>query len=157
MRAAAPDAAIRAVDSRAVTICVQVKICDAGLKLFRLRGEFFRGRRHLLGCAGVLLRYLIELLDRLVHLLGADVLLPARRTDFGDQVVFLMWGTSLSNMSLASRAASIVCEETVPISVAAVWLRSASLRTSEATTAKPLPCSPARAASTAAFSASKSV
>ena len=45
----------------------------------------------------------------------------------------------------------------MPISAAAVWLRSASLRTSEATTAKPLPCSPARAASTAAFSASRSV
>jgi hypothetical protein len=40
---------------------------------------------------------------------------------------------------------------------AADWLRSASLRTSEATTAKPLPCSPARAASTAAFRASRSV
>ena len=38
-------------------------------------------------------------------------------------------------------------------SAAASPLRSASLRTSEATTANPLPCSPARAASTAALSA----
>ena len=44
-----------------------------------------------------------------------------------------------------------------PISCAATWLRSASLRTSAATTAKPLPCSPARAASMAAFSASRLV
>ena len=43
------------------------------------------------------------------------------------------------------------------ISPAAFWLRSASLRTSAATTAKPLPCSPARAASMAAFRASRLV
>ncbi|CFD96891.1 Uncharacterised protein [Bordetella pertussis] len=39
------------------------------------------------------------------------------------------------------------------ISLAACAARWARLRTSPATTAKPLPCSPARAASTAAFSA----
>ncbi|KNE27646.1 hypothetical protein AFM18_11160 [Achromobacter spanius] len=39
------------------------------------------------------------------------------------------------------------------ISLAACALRCASERTSPATTAKPLPCSPARAASTAAFKA----
>ena len=43
------------------------------------------------------------------------------------------------------------------ISRAAVALRWARLRTSAATTAKPRPCSPARAASTAAFSASRFV
>ena len=43
------------------------------------------------------------------------------------------------------------------ISFAAPAERCARLRTSPATTAKPLPCSPARAASTAAFSASKLV
>ncbi len=47
--------------------------------------------------------------------------------------------------------------KSVPISAAAAQLRSASLRTSGATTAKPLPCSPARAASTAAFRARRSV
>ena len=41
----------------------------------------------------------------------------------------------------------------VLISLAASALRPASARTSDATTAKPLPCSPARAASTAALSA----
>ena len=39
------------------------------------------------------------------------------------------------------------------ISLAAAAERPASERTSDATTAKPRPCSPARAASTAAFSA----
>ncbi len=43
------------------------------------------------------------------------------------------------------------------ISLAASALRWASLRTSPATTAKPRPCSPALAASTAAFSASRLV
>ena len=43
------------------------------------------------------------------------------------------------------------------ISLAAVAERPARLRTSVATTAKPRPCSPARAASTAAFSASRLV
>ena len=43
------------------------------------------------------------------------------------------------------------------VSRAALALRSARLRTSAATTAKPRPYCPARAASTAAFSASKLV
>ncbi|KZB97905.1 hypothetical protein AU375_05895 [Methylobacterium radiotolerans] len=60
-------------------------------------------------------------------------------------------------MSPACWAALTVSAESVPISAAAAWLRSASLRTSLATTAKPRPCSPARAASTAALRASRSV
>ena len=43
------------------------------------------------------------------------------------------------------------------ISFAATWLRSASFLTSAATTAKPRPCSPARAASIAALRASRFV
>ncbi|MNQ34153.1 hypothetical protein D3C85_476040 [compost metagenome] len=52
-------------------------------------------------------------------------------------------------------APTLVTESSIKplISLAACALRCASERTSPATTAKPLPCSPARAASTAAFSA----
>jgi len=44
-----------------------------------------------------------------------------------------------------------------PISLVSALVRSASLRTSAATTVKPLPCSPARAASMAAFRAKRLV
>ncbi|MNT68754.1 hypothetical protein D3C72_2070100 [compost metagenome] len=43
------------------------------------------------------------------------------------------------------------------ISLVLCWVRPASERTSSATTAKPRPCSPARAASMAALSASRLV
>ena len=65
-----------------------------------------------------------------------------------------MSGTILASMVPARSATSTLEEESWEISRAACWLRSASLRTSEATTANPLPCSPARAASMAAFNAS---
>ena len=68
-----------------------------------------------------------------------------------------MSGTSLSSISPAFSDTFTVVPESWLISPAAFWLRSASLRTSAATTAKPLPCSPARAASMAAFSASRLV
>ena len=65
--------------------------------------------------------------------------------------------TSLESNPPAPSAVRTPSNVSLLISAAAVWLRSANLRTSDATTAKPLPCSPARAASTAAFSASRSV
>jgi hypothetical protein len=68
-----------------------------------------------------------------------------------------MLGTISSSSLPAARPVSTLPLASSPISCAATWLRSASLRTSAATTAKPLPCSPARAASMAAFSASRLV
>ena len=88
-----------------------------------------------------------------------------RLDDLGDEAAFLL-GHNLVNFDLPHlkaarpdlRLHSKPAVDTLwlarsLISLAASWLRSASLRTSAATTAKPLPCSPARAASMAAFSA----
>jgi hypothetical protein len=64
-------------------------------------------------------------------------------------MVLPAWSTSVVPCSTCSTLRPI----SVLISLAASALRCARLRTSLATTAKPRPCSPARAASTAAFSA----
>jgi hypothetical protein len=52
--------------------------------------------------------YLVELLDGLVHLIGADVLLPAAEICSTSSTVFLMAGTSLVSISPPSRAAVMV-------------------------------------------------
>ena len=71
--------------------------------------------------------------------------------------VFLIEGTMASSRPPAFSANPTEEPASSPISSAATCERSASLRTSAATTAKPLPCSPARAASMAALRASKLV
>jgi len=60
--------------------------------------------------------------------------------------------TSVTTFTFDCKLSIICC-----ISSVDCWVRPANERTSSATTAKPRPCSPARAASIAAFSASKLV
>ena len=68
-----------------------------------------------------------------------------------------MLGTTSVNISPDFSATSTLIPETSSISVAAACERSANFLTSAATTANPLPCSPALAASTAAFNANRFV
>ncbi len=64
---------------------------------------------------------------------------------------------SAAMLSVAPPVSSPIWPTRPAISAVALVVRSASLRTSSATTAKPRPCSPARAASMAALSASRLV
>ena len=83
--------------------------------------------------------------------------LEAAAISWTRSAVFWMEGTMASSRVPACSARSTLPVASWLISSAATWLRSASLRTSAATTAKPLPCSPARPASMAAFRASRLV
>ncbi len=87
----------------------------------------------------------------------ADCSWEAAATSCTRSAVLLMAGTRSSSRRPERSATWTLLVERALISLAAAWLRSASLRTSVATTAKPLPCSPARAASMAALRASRLV
>jgi hypothetical protein len=67
-------------------------------------------------------------------------------------ISLMVWPASATRRLPASTLSTLVPIRPL-ISLAASALRCARLRTSPATTAKPRPCSPARAASTAAFRA----
>ncbi len=105
--------------------------------------QFFGGGR-------ILLDHLIELLNGLVDLRGSNALFGTGRGNLAHQVSgFLNIGNQFRQQLPAPSAVWTPSTVRRLISAAAVWLRSASFRTSDATTAKPLPCSPARAALTA--------
>lgn len=131
---------------------------DRIAQAFDLRAQFGCCRRNFLRRGGVLLCDLIEPLDRLVDLGRADVLLAlAENIPPTRSAVRRVSGTIRSSIRPASCAVITLVVESIEISAAAAWLLSAGLRTSEATTANPRPCLPARVASTAALSASRSV
>jgi hypothetical protein len=116
-------------------------------------GRFF-------GQGGVLVRHLIELADKLVdfadapHLLG-DLLGDGeiRPETFSTELVTSAVVWPARPTCCAPDATLVGSVDEVADLLAAAALRLARLRTSLATTAKPRPCSPARAASTAALSA----
>jgi hypothetical protein len=68
-------------------------------------------------------------------------------------VAWSIWLTALLTRPAPALCAPLAALIRLWISLATSALRCARLRTSLATTAKPRPCSPARAVSTAAFSA----
>jgi hypothetical protein len=129
------------------------------LELLGLIAHGLAGRGGLFDQGGVLLGGLVHLQDRFVDLFDPRGLFPAGGGDLGDDVAdFLdrgddllrVWPERSTSLPPSSTLATLSVIRAL-ISLAASALRWASLRTSPATTAKPRPCSPARAASTAAF------
>ena len=120
-----------------------------------------RRRRGFFDQRGVLLGHLVHLADGLIDLLDAGALLLRCRRDFAHDVGHALTDSTISLIVLPASSTSFEPASTRStdspisslISLAALALRWASVRTSPATTAKPRPCSPARAASTAALSA----
>lgn len=123
-------------------------------KRSRRRGRLFDQRR-------VLLRNLVHLRNRLTDLNNTATLLIRAAAISSIISVTRLTASTISFMVLpAAITSSDPCSIRLTdapikpsISFAACALRLARVRTSLATTAKPRPCSPARAASTAAFSA----
>ena len=122
-------------------------------------------RRRFLGHRGVLLGRLIHLVDRGVDLVQRRGLFLGAGGDIVDDRLIsdtlptiLASNLPVSATSLTPLSTSVLEAEIRPlISLAAPAERCASARTSEATTAKPRPASPARAASTPAFKARRLV
>ena len=66
---------------RATSLPVDAEESDAGQQMLGLARKRLRRGRHLFGRTRILLDHLVELLDGLVHLIGADILLAAGRAD----------------------------------------------------------------------------
>jgi hypothetical protein len=127
----------------------------------RLLLQALGGGGRLFDQRGVLLRHLVELRDGLVDLADAALCSPAAA-----EISPMMSLTRCTLATISSMVPPASRTRRVPVSTrstlapisdlisrAASAERCARLRTSPATTAKPRPCSPARAASTAALSA----
>ena len=73
-------------------LAVDAEVGNARLQLLGLRSELFGRCGHLFGRARILLRDLVQLLDRLVDLPRTNVLFATCRTDLGDERIAGMSG-----------------------------------------------------------------
>ncbi len=117
-----------------------------------LSTELFAARGHLFATGGGLLRDLLHRFDRASHLGGGLGLFEGRRGDLTDALSGELDAADdllerrvrlLAQLSTLANSAGRLIDQAV-ICLLACPVRSASLRTSSATTAKPSPCSPAR-------------
>jgi hypothetical protein len=150
------DGAPRA--GRATRPAVDLEEGDELLEGLRLRRHLLRGGGELLRRRRVALGDLVHARHRLVDLGHSRGPARRRRRHLLHEVRGLAdRGHELARTSPERSASDTARRGSDPMSLAADWLFSASLRTSSATTAKPRPCSPARAASMAAFRARRFV
>ena len=138
-----------------------MKICGGAHQRAGAHLERVAGGRGLLGQGGVALRGLVDLAHRLVDLAHACDCSPVAW--LMPRTSSLIWPTEVTTVRITSSGGAHALRAVADLVdraadqradfLAAAAERCASARTSEATTAKPLPCSPARADSTAALSA----
>ena len=130
------------------------------LQAGRLRRQFRRRGRALLGASGSPLRHAFHLGDRTSHVLDTAGLFLASHVDFIDEhlnLVGILRDGADRRSNVVDLLLAVVRPGNRPINsevcFAASPARPARFRTSSATTANPIPASPALAASTAAFKA----
>ena len=80
-----PDAGTRRRSASRRLDVFDAEVGDGGLQLLGLGRQFLGSRRHLFRGTGILLDHLVELLDSLIDLVGADVLLATGGGDFLDE------------------------------------------------------------------------